>query len=164
MKQTFNLALRNLLRNRRRSLTTLLAMVVGVVSILVFGGYSRNIGYTLQTSYILRGGHLQVQRQDYFLYGSGNPAAYGIADYQKVIDVISRDPQLASMVTVASPTISLGGIAGNFSAGVSRTVFGSGVVVDDRIKMRQWNDYGIAIKLPPYALYGAPDDAAIIGM
>jgi putative ABC transport system permease protein len=162
--RTFSLALRNLLRNRRRSLTTLLAMVVGVVSILVFGGYSRNITYTLQTSYILRGGHLQVQRQDYFLYGSGNPAAYGIADYKHVIDVLTHDPELAPMITVVTPTISLGGIAGNFAAGVSRTVFGSGVVVEDRIRMRQWNDYGIDIKLPPYALNNTPDDAAIIGV
>ena len=36
--KTLSLALRNLLRNRRRSLTTLLAMMIGLVTILVFGG------------------------------------------------------------------------------------------------------------------------------
>ena len=57
----FSLACRNAMRNRRRSLTTLLAMIIGVVTILLFGGYSRNITYGLQTGYVLRGGHLQVQ-------------------------------------------------------------------------------------------------------
>ena len=161
--RTLSLALRNLLRNRRRSLTTLVAMVIGAVTILVFGGYSRNITLSLQTSYVLRGGHLQVQRKDYFLYGSGNPAAYGIADYQRVIDVVSRDPVLASMLTVVTPTLTLGGIAGNFAAGVSRTVVGTGVVVADRNRMRQWNEYGIPIVLPTFALTGTGDDAVVIG-
>ena len=101
--RTLALALRNLLRNRRRSLTTLFAMVIGAVTILVFGGYSRNITYGLQTSFVVRGGHLQIQRKDYFLYGTGNPAAYGIADYQRVIDVVSHDHVLAPISSTRLP-------------------------------------------------------------
>jgi len=161
--RTLSLALRNLLRNRRRSLTTLLAMAIGAVTILVFGGYARNIILSLQTSYVMRGGHLQIQRKDYFLYGSGNPAAYGIADYQHVIDVVAHDPVLAPMLAVATPSISLGGIAGNFAAGVSRTIIGAGLVVADRNRMRHWNDYGLPINLPDSALTGTADDAVVIG-
>jgi putative ABC transport system permease protein len=161
--RTLSLALRNLLRNRRRSLTTLLAMIIGAVTILVFGGYARNIVLSLQTGYVLRGGHLQVQRKDYFLYGTGNPAAYGIADYQHVIDVISHDPVLAPMLTVVTPTISLGGIAGNFAAGVSRTIIGSGIVVADRNRMRQWNDYGLPFHPGDTALTGTAEDAVVVG-
>ena len=161
--RTLSLALRNLLRNRRRSLTTLMAMVIGAVAILIFGGYSRNITYSLQTGYVLRGGHLQVQRKDYFLYGSGNPAAYGIADYQHVIDVVKRDPVLAPMLTVVTPTISLGGIAGNFAAGVSRTVVGTGVVVEDRNRMRKWNDYDLRIRIGDSPLTGTSDEAVVVG-
>ncbi len=161
--KTLSLALRNLLRNRRRSLTTLLAMGIGAVTILIFGGYSRDITYSLQTGYVLRGGHLQVQRKDYFLYGTGNPAAYGIAGYQRVIDVIRKDPVLAPMLTVVTPTISLGGIAGNFSAGVSRTVIGSGIVVEDRNRMRQWNDYNLRLRIGPSPLTGTGEDAVVVG-
>ena len=160
---TLSLALRNLLRNRRRSLTTLFAMVIGTVTILIFGGFSRDITYGLQTGYVLRGGHLQVQKKDYFLYGTGNPAAYGIADYQKVIDVIKADPVLAPMLTVVTPTISLGGIAGNFAAGVSRTIIGSGVAVEDRNRMRQWNDYHLRINIQPSPLTGSAPDAVVVG-
>ncbi|MGH8688349.1 MAG: ABC transporter permease, partial [Burkholderiales bacterium] len=161
--KTLQLAWRNLLRNRRRSLTTLSAMLVGAVTILVFGGYSRNVTYALQTGYVVRSGHLQVQRKDYFLYGTGNPAAYGIADYRHVIDVVAHDPVLSPMLAVVTPTISLGGIAGNFAAGVSRTIIGTGVVVEDRNRMRLWNDYGLRLNLPPSALTGTAENAVVVG-
>ena len=162
--KTLSLALRNLLRNRRRSLTTLVAMMLGAVTILLFGGYSRNIILSLQTGYVLRSGHLQIQRKDYFLYGSGNPAAYGIAGYQGVIDLVARDPVLAPMLAVVTPTLSLGGIAGNFSEGLSRTIVGSGVVVEDRNRMRQWNDYGIPYNISKFALTGSAEDSAVVGI
>jgi putative ABC transport system permease protein len=161
--KTLSLAWRNLLRNRRRSLTTLFAMLIGAITVLVFGGYSRNVTYALQTGFVVRSGHLQIQRKDYFLYGTGNPAAYGIADYKHVIDVVAHDPVLAPMLDVVTPTISLGGIAGNFAAGVSRTVIGSGVVVADRNRMRRWNDYGLRLNLPPSALTGTAENAVVIG-
>lgn len=161
--KTFSLALRNLLRNRRRSITTLLAMVIGAVTILIFGGYSRNVTYGLETQTVQHIGHLQIQHKDYFLYGTGNPGAYGIADYQRVIDIVAHDPVLAPMVKVVTPTLSLGGIAGNFAAGVSRTVFGGGAVVEDQNRMRRWNDYGFPFNTRPLALTGTSDDAVIIG-
>jgi putative ABC transport system permease protein len=161
--RTLSLAWRNLLRNARRSLTTLAAMVIGVVTILTFGGYSLNIIYGLETQTVRQMGHLQIQHKDYFLYGSGNPAAYGVPAYERIIDIITRDPVLAPMLTVVTPTLSLGGIAGNFSAGVSRTIFGRGVVVEDQNRMRQWNEYGFPGKPRPLALTGTDDDAAIIG-
>jgi putative ABC transport system permease protein len=160
---TLRLALRNLLRNRRRSLMTLFAMVIGAVTILLFGGYSRNITYGLQTGYVHRSGHLQIQHKDYFLYGTGNPAAFGIAHYQHVMDVVSRDQVLAPMLRVVTPTLSLGGIAGNFAASVSRTVVGTGVVVENQNRMLEWNDYHLPFEIRPAALSGTPDDAVVVG-
>ena len=162
--KTFSLALRNLLRNSRRSITTLLAMIVGAGAILVFGGYSRDITYGLQTGYVQRSGHLQIQHKDYFLYGSGNPTAYGIADYNNIINTIRQDPVLAPMLTVVTPTLQLGGIAGNFSAGVSRTVIGAGVVVENQNIMRKWNDYQFPRRNSSDGpLTGTAEDAVVIG-
>ncbi|MDR3416514.1 MAG: FtsX-like permease family protein [Nevskia sp.] len=160
------LALRNLLRNRRRTLSTLLAIVVGTQSILLFGGYSRGIIYGTQTEFVKRSGHLQIQRKGYYLYGGGNPAAYGISDYQQIIDAVQHDPVLAPMLTVVTPTLQLGGIAGNFAAGVSRTVIGTGIDVDDQNKLQAWNDYGFpAINNgKPLSLTGTAPDAAVVGM
>ena len=161
--KTLALALRNLLRNRRRSLATLLAMVVGSVSILLFGGYVQNIVYGLQTNYVRGGGHLQLQHRDYLLFGSADPTAYGIADYGHVIDVVKSDPVLAPMLTVVTPSLQFGGIGGNFAASVSRTVYASGIVVADRNAMQLWNDYGFSDKPEVLSLTGSSVDSAVIG-
>ncbi len=161
--QTLSLALRNLLRNKRRSLTTLLAMILGLVTVLLFGGYIRDLNYGLQTDFVQLTGHLQVQRKDYFRFGSGNPSAYGIEHYEKVIDAIKRDPALAPMLSVVTPVLEFGGIAGNFAAGVSRTVYVTGTVVEDQNRMRAWNDYAFPTLSRRLSLSGTASDSAVIG-
>jgi len=158
------LAARNLMRNRRRSLTTLLAVVIGVTTILLFGGYSRDIKLGLQTFYVQSSGHLQVMRKDYFLFGSGDPSQYGIADYQQIVDVIRKDSVLEPMLSVVTPTLQIGGIAGNFSAGVTRTVWANGVVVDEQNLLRTWNDYDYPMQLGTLALTGSGPEAAVVGI
>jgi putative ABC transport system permease protein len=160
---TFNLALRNLLRNRRRSLATLLAMAIGSTAILLFGGFSGNINYEMHTRNVQRGGHLQIQHRDFYLYGSGDPTAYGIAEYTKILKEIRDDEVLRDIVLVATPTLQFGGIAGNYVASVSRTVIGNGYVADDINRMRRWNDFNLRSKAPEFALEGAAEDAAVVG-
>jgi putative ABC transport system permease protein len=162
--RTLSLALRNLLRNRRRSLATLLAMAIGSTSILLFGGFSANINYNMHTHHVQTGGHLQIQHRDFYQYGSGNPTAYGITDYAKILEAIQNDTVLRNMVLVASPTLQFGGIAGNYAEGVSRTIIGNGFVAADVNRMRLWNDFNLKTKLAPFALEGAPADAAIVGI
>ena len=163
MMRTFSLALRNLLRNRRRSLTTLLAMVVGLTSILLFGGYRSNITYGIETGFIQGSGHLQIQHQDYYQEGGDNPTAYGISDYQHIIDVVQRDPILAPMLRVVTPTLQLGGLAGNFSAGLSRSVLAVGVVPAQRSQMEKWNDYNLVSYVKPLLLNGTSEDSVVVG-
>ena len=43
MKNMFKLALRGLMRNRRRSLVTLLAIAFGFSAIALFAGYTHNV-------------------------------------------------------------------------------------------------------------------------
>jgi putative ABC transport system permease protein len=160
---TFALAARNLERNRRRSITTLAAIIVGAVAILLFGGYTRNIRYGLQMGFVRSSGHLQIQHKDYFLYGSGDPAAYGIADYERIMEVVRHDPVLAPMLTVVTPTLQLGGIAGNFDAGVSRTVIATGADVEGQNALRKWNDFGFPGTPPPLALTRTAPNAAVVG-
>ena len=160
---TLQLALRNLLRNRRRSLATLLAMAVGSASILLFGGFSANVDYELLTRHVRKGGHLQVQQRDFYLYGSGDPIAYGLADHGRILKAIRDDEVLSSLVRVATPTLQFGGIAGNSAAGVSRTIIGAGFVAEDINRMREWNEFGLRTKAAPSALQGSAADAAVVG-
>lgn len=160
---TLAVAWRNLLRNRRRSLMTLVAMALGLMAVLLFGGYIRDINYALQSDFVRLSGHLQIQRQDYFRFGSGNPAAYGIRNYERAIAAVRQDPLLAPMLEVLTPTLEFGGIAGNFAAGVSRTVFINGNVVEEQNRMRAWNDYGLRILSRRLPLSGTAPDTAVIG-
>ena len=161
---TLNLAIRNLLRNRRRSLATLVAMSIGCAAILLFGGFSGNINYELHTRIVQRGGHLQIQHRDFYLYGSGNPTAYGIDNYAGIIQSIQQDDVLNKMVVVATPSLQFGGIAGNYAAGVSRTVIGNGSVAHEINRMLAWNDFGLRSKAPLSALEGSGLDAAVVGI
>jgi len=154
----FKIGLRNILRNRRRSAVTGLAVAVGAVALLVFGAFEAYIFAGLETQAVQRSGHLTIFRNGYFLYGAGNPAAYGIDDYKDVMRRIAAEPDLAAMTAVMTPSLSLFGIAGNFNGAndAAKTFFGTGVVPSDRERMRQWNPYGVA---QPYVLDTRLDDA-----
>ena len=160
----WSLAARNLLRNRRRSLSTLFALAIGLTAILLFSGFKSNLGYTMLTAYVRAGGHFQVQHRDYFLYGSGNPTAYAIAQPAKLLDEIRNDPVLKPLVRVATPMLRFGGLAGNFDAGISRTVIGTGFVPDDMARMRQWNEFNVPVVRPEFALQRTPADSGIVGI
>ena len=160
----FSLAARNLLRNRRRSISTLLALGLGSVAVLLFGGYSANIKYSMQTAYVRSGGHLQIQHKDFYLYGSGNPTAYGIDDYDSLIRDIKEDPLLKASVSIVTPILQFGGVAGNYAERVSRTVICKGFVAKDVNSMRAWNEFDIPLGSRRLALEGASSDSAIVGV
>ena len=134
---------RNILRNRRRSLMTGSAVAAGAMAMLLFGGYVAYIFAGLETGSVQQNGHLTVFRSGYFLFGPGNPAAYGIDHYQDVMSLIADDPVLKPMINVLTPTQSLVGIAGNFSGSVdaSKTFLGEGFIPSDRERMRQWDEF-----------------------
>ena len=104
--KTLSLAWRNLLRNRRRSLTTLMAMAMGLIAVLLFGGYVKDLSYGLQTDFVQLSGHLQIQHKDYHRLGSGNPAAYGVAQYERIVQTVRQDPVLAPMLASSVPRYS----------------------------------------------------------
>ncbi len=160
----WSLAVRNLLRNRRRSLSTAFALAIGLTATLLFSGFRASLAQTMLTAYARAGGHVQVQHRDYFLFGSGNPNAYAIAGYEKLLDAIRNDAVLKPLVAVATPMLRFGGLAGNFDAGISRTVIGTGYVAEDFHRMRKWNEFAVTIGFKDFALLGTPPDAAVIGI
>lgn len=133
--------LRNVLRNRRRTLVTLITLAIGEVALLIFGGYANAVINGVQTGVVRQAGHLQVQRTNYFLLGMGSPVDYGIKDYQKVMTLFSEDPEIKPFLRVATPLLQVQGIAGNFNDSLTRNVGGNGYVPKDQNVMRHWNEY-----------------------
>lgn len=141
---TLKIAFRNILRNRRRSTMTLLAIAVGAVGVVLFGEFVRFVTAGLETNAVEKVGHLTVFRTGYFAFGAGNPAEYGIDDYTSVVDLIRRDPMLAPKLNVVTPVVALAGIAGNFDLDASKTFLGTGVVPSERDRLSRWDEHGVS--------------------
>lgn len=159
------IAFRNVLRNGRRSLMTAMAIVVGATALVLLGEYNAMVKVGIETGIVRGAGHLQVFKTGYFAFGSGKPAAYSIADYGAVIDVIRKDPEMASLITVVTPEVALGGIAGNAAVDKSKTFFGEGFVPSDKDAMNTWDGYGIAGgDRPKSGLTDSEIDHAVVGV
>jgi putative ABC transport system permease protein len=156
------LALRNLRRNRRRSLATLLALVFGCLAVLLFGGYVQNIRLTLETNIVRSAGHLQIQNADFLLFGSGDPQGYSVHDVPRMIKVLQQDPFITDHVRVVSSALTFNGVAGH-AAGLSKAVVVHGTVAEDQARMREWNEYQVPIAPLAVRLRGASPDAVVVG-
>lgn len=142
---TLIIAARNIARNYRRSLMTISAIAVGTMAMLLFGEFVSHIFVGMETQNVVRSGHIALFRTGYSEFGGGNPGAYGIHNYQGVINMIKNDPVLKPMINVITPTINLFGIAGNFAAGASKTFVGLGVVPADYNKMHRWDEHHLRL-------------------
>lgn len=77
----WKLALRNVLRHKARTGMTLLAIIVGVVGLILSGGFVQDIFKQLGEMLIhSQSGHAQVSRSGYFERGARSPEKYLIAD------------------------------------------------------------------------------------
>jgi putative ABC transport system permease protein len=160
------IAFRNIFRNTRRSLMTLLAIAVGGIAIVLFGEFVAFIRAGLETNAVEKVGHLTVYKRGYFDYGAGNPAAYGIDHYADVIRLIQDDPQIAPKLNVVTPTVSLTGIAGNFDIDASKTFLGTGYVPAAWDAMRRWDEHAVNRRriLPPSGLREDDETRAVVGV
>jgi len=136
------IAVRNLFRNTRRSMTTLGTITIGAAAVMVFGAYITYIQYGVQTNAVQQTGHLQVFRNGYFSFGTASPGTWGIDHYSRVLTLIRNDETLRRLSAVVTPIQSLAGIAGDFENNTSKTFFGVGFVPSERDRMKQWDEYG----------------------
>ena len=75
---TIKLALRSLMRNRRRSLVTLLSIALGFAAIALFAGYTHNVydGLARQSIHGEMIGHLTLSKRGMSKEGKLNPEKY----------------------------------------------------------------------------------------
>jgi putative ABC transport system permease protein len=91
----WKLALRNVLRHKSRTGMTLLAIMGGVISLILSGGFIADMidqfGEILIHS---QSGHIQVARVGYFAHGARSPEKFSIRDPEPVRQVISALPEV----------------------------------------------------------------------
>jgi len=127
-------ALRNIVKNRRRSLATTFAVALGFCSISIFHGYTQETYRGIAQS-IIHGeglGHITLFKRGYNKYGKLEPEKYLFTrdDIRLVRQQISTLPE----VTLVTPRLNVSGLVSNGS--VSTIFLGQGVVPEDDRTLR----------------------------
>src|SRR5216117_4050368 len=124
------LAVRNVFRNRRRTLITLAAMGFGAAAIIVFGGFVHSIYFGVRESTIRsQVGHIQIYRKGYSEKGNLAPYDYLIADYPALREALQRLPHVRTVTARL-------GLSGLVSTGDTTTAFvGAGVVPEGEMNL-----------------------------
>jgi putative ABC transport system permease protein len=117
---TIKLALRGLMRNRRRSVVTLLAIAFGFAAISLFAGYTHNVfkGLSRQAIHGELLGHLTLSKRGMRTEGKLNPERYMLkaAEVASITDLLQHEPH----VKLVAPRLTLSGLVSN---GRASTIF-----------------------------------------
>jgi len=102
-------AARNVLRNRRRSLVTVLIGTVGTAAILVGGGFALFTYQSLEELSARDSGHLILAHHDYFDREEDVPMQFGLEHFERLRQEIERDQR----VRRALPRLQMSGLISN---------------------------------------------------
>jgi putative ABC transport system permease protein len=120
------IAVRNLLKNRRRSFYAVLAIALGFAAVNVFGGFTNYINASLRDGFIysMGYGHLTIFRQGFLDQGVLDPGNYLLAKAQtdSINQILREQPE----VDLVTPQLFVSGILSN---GEVSTIF----IADGRI-------------------------------
>ncbi len=134
MLMWLTISFRNIIKNRRRSITTILAIALGYAAVNLFNGYVHST-YQGLTDAAIRGeglGHLTIYKKGYLDQGKLHPEKYQFtaAEVERISELLRGLPG----VTLATPRLSVSGIISN---GKNSTIFISqGLVPADDLKIR----------------------------
>ncbi len=135
MKNLFKLALRGLMRNRRRSLVTLLAIAFGFSAIALFAGYTHNVysGLARQSIHGELLGHLTLSKRGMRKEGKLDPERYLLTAVE--VETITKLLKDERHVEMAAPRLALSGLASN---GRASTIFiAEGIEPAAVVRLRQ---------------------------
>ncbi|MGA1863711.1 MAG: ABC transporter permease [bacterium] len=129
MIQWIKIAFRNILKNKRRSLVTLLAIAMGFAAVSLFQGYTNNIYKELRISAVSEEGlgHLTIYKKGWSEKGKIEPDLYMFSkqEVRRIIELAKEEPE----VILATPQIHISGLASN--GRISTIFIATGVVADD---------------------------------
>lgn len=102
-------AIANVLRNRRRSLVTILIAAVGTAGVLVGGGFALFTYESLAEMAARDSGHLILAQRDYFSRDEDTPMQLGLENYAALREKIEQDER----VRMALPRVQFSGLISN---------------------------------------------------
>ncbi|MFV0334853.1 MAG: ABC transporter permease [Tropicimonas sp.] len=162
--QAFNIALRNIFRNRRRTSMAMASIIVGVVALALISGFVATIRYSLQTSIVRAEGHVQIMAEHYLDLGSSNPGSFYVEDWEAIAGILQGDPELAPNIRVIAPLLTISGVVGNAENGASRSFRGAGYVPELYDEMQAWNDFNLSVTPADLPLDPGDPNLVLVGV
>jgi len=96
----FKLAFRNIFRQPLRTSLTLAAIITGVVTIIISGGFIEDIFIQLRESTIHSHlGHIQITQRGYREYGQREPARYMISQPKAIMETVQSVPHVQAVMS-----------------------------------------------------------------
>ncbi|MFZ5579109.1 MAG: ABC transporter permease [Pseudomonadota bacterium] len=130
----FKMALRNIWKNRRRSIATISAVAVGYMGLALFAGYieSTRAGLAEQSIIGERLGHLTLVKSGYFSAGKIDPEKFIFSNDE--IATLKQELNGDKDIELISPRLDLSGLVSN--GRVSTIYTTEGISAEDLVKLR----------------------------
>jgi putative ABC transport system permease protein len=156
--QDLKLAYRNVFRNTRRSLATIVAIMLSCAGLILFAGYMAWAFRSAEAQAVVIFSHLQLARPGFYEKGAGNPTAYAISSFAQIKQLLQDDAVIGPKLQLVSAQTVFKGIVSYSAAHTSSTFVGLGVFPEDDWALLHWNPYKLTspLDLPANkALYGS---------
>jgi putative ABC transport system permease protein len=140
----WELALRNVLRNKRRSLATVLAIGLSCAGLVLFGGYVMWAHLASETHATSITGHLQLFQEGYRIKGAGNPAAYAIKNYEGIKRQFLDDEVIGPLLEMVTGQLVVQGMISSADRQTSTAFLGIGAFPEDLDRLARWNPHGLS--------------------
>ncbi|MEI6033583.1 MAG: FtsX-like permease family protein [Verrucomicrobiae bacterium] len=140
----WHLALRNVLRNKRRTLATVLAIGLSCAGLVLFGGYVVWAHLASETHAASMTGHLQLFQEGFRSKGAGNPAAYAIASYDGIKRQMLEDEVIGPLLEMVTGQLLVQGMVSSADRQTSTAFLGIGAFPEDLERLARWNPHGLA--------------------
>ncbi len=127
-----HIAIKNIVRQRRRSLVALVAVVCGIASLIVAGGFIEwNLSFGRESTIHSQLGHIRVFKPGYLDAGAANPFAYLLRDNPEQLRFLESQPHVKAL----APRLSINGLISHGDSTIS--FIGEGVSPDREIVLSQ---------------------------
>jgi putative ABC transport system permease protein len=145
----WKLAARNLIRHKTRTALTLGAIALGMVGLILSGGFVEDIFIQLREATIhSQLGHLQIYKTGYYTLGRRAPYQYMIPDHEKKISEFRGLPHIVDVM----PRVNFSGLLSN--GRTSYPIIGEGVDPEKETKLSKFIIIKEGRQLEPNEPYG----------
>lgn len=129
-RQLIKISIRNVFRNKRRTILTLFILVLSSMGLVAMGGFFDRLLFLMREAYIRTGtGHLQISKIDYSKKGTTLPFDYLLEDYNQLKRSLLKNPEVKAVV----PKIYFGGMLTNEDTSLPVLAMGVDPEADEKL-------------------------------